>query len=459
MPSNEPLSAMTDLSNQSIADSQLTKNISPKTLIISDHTTEQNSREHSSSGRMLYPILEPIQMREPSNHSDSNLDNISISSNEDVNDERLYRRELPMAEWPICERRRIAHLARFINFDSTRLGALIKKNLTVMRGNCRRIIIFYFLFPALQIFLVCSLFGRPIEKIPVSVPRLQGNQSGSDDLFVQTFVRNFLKLPVFAPSFENSVEDSIEQVRSGRAWMSIVPWSKVMHNTASSNQSSLMKSPSLCTYFTRQLNQTVETGLKVADLPTVRVFVDNSNYVITHKIFYSFIKSMRRFFTSTEIDGLFAECPEVGLTLKNRVGVDVSEVIYGSTKFQFLEFLMPGFLVAIIFSYSIVLTAFLFIREIIAGQQERCLITGTSGIEILIAHLISQLQVFFLQQVILLAIVLNLFGLPSRGSLYALWGLISLLGLLGIVTGLFIAVICPTPIGAVIFTWSKNLFF
>lgn len=135
---------------------------------------------------------------------------------------------------------------------------------------------------------------------------------------------------------------------------------------------------------------------------------------------------------------------------------EVTEVIYGSTRFRFLEFLLPGFLCAIVFSYALVLSAYLFIREAVAGLQERCLATGTSGIELLAAHYISQTALYLVQQALILLIVFRLFGLPSRGPLYAAWLLIFLQGLQGISFGLFIAVICPKPIAAAMITSGKE---
>lgn len=136
----------------------------------------------------------------------------------------------------------------------------------------------------------------------------------------------------------------------------------------------------------------------------------------------------------------------------------MTEVLYGSTRFRFLEFLLPGFLCAIVFSYALVLSAYLFIKEHIGGLQERCLATGTSGIELLASHYISQTALYVVQEALILLIVFRLFGLPSQGPLYALWLLVFLQGLTGISFGLFIAVICPKPIAAAMITSGKIFF-
>ena len=110
------------------------------------------------------------------------------------------------------------------------------------------------------------------------------------------------------------------------------------------------------------------------------------------------------------------------------------------------------------FMYSLVLTAYLFIKEHIVGLQERCLATGTSGVEVLAAHFISQTGLYFLQQTLILLIVFRLFGLPSKGPLYFLWLLIFLQGLTGIAFGLFIAIICPKPMNAALLTSGVIVF-
>ncbi|KAH9393453.1 hypothetical protein TYRP_021792 [Tyrophagus putrescentiae] len=395
-----------------------------------------------------------------------------------------------MAEWPICERRRTAYLSRFINLDLKRLLALVLKNLATMRGQAPAIALFYFLFPALQIVFMCIVFGRTVRQLPVAVPAdiafASSSSSSSGDNFGPTFVHGFLDEHIFAPAYVARLSDAVGAVVRGKAVAALVPWT-IKTSSSSSSPSFSSQNGSLDSFSSSSSSSSSQQNSQVLNCnfstssddhhdnppppspPTpfgVKLYLDQSNYVISQTMFYAFISSMRRFVRS-ESSRLIGEaiwrqnCPQSSSISSSfnpwwfwnhSAPFEVTEVIYGSTRFRFLEFLLPGFLCAIVFSYALVLSAYLFIREAVAGLQERCLATGTSGIELLAAHYISQTALYLVQQALILLIVFRLFGLPSRGPLYAAWLLIFLQGLQGISFGLFIAVICPKPIAAAMIT-------
>ncbi|CAG2122970.1 unnamed protein product, partial [Medioppia subpectinata] len=74
---------------------------------------------------------------------------------------------LPMAEWPLCERRLCAINNAIINFNFLRFFASIKKNLFVIRGNLA-LMLFFFIFPSLQMVLFCSSIGRQVRQLPIA---------------------------------------------------------------------------------------------------------------------------------------------------------------------------------------------------------------------------------------------------------------------------------------------------
>lgn len=410
-------------------------------------------------------------------------------------------KQLPMAEWPICERRRTAYISQFIHLDPHRLSALICKNFQVMRGNLWPLFIFYFLFPALQALLVCFVFSRPVHDLPLAIPVDLVNENGNP--FIHEYVEKFVDRNVFKINFVPTTNDSIAQIRQGRAWATLTPptsfmdigrtswlaknlaqkFHMVYHNrnitpnafASSQSQSSFLSASmdgggsmvshypnsSLCSYFANQQFNPNSRSARHNQNATfgIGIQMDNSNYVITQQIFHSFIRSMSAYMASPQLEHHFKPCPHLAPAVQNQVLIKLNEVVYGSTDFQFLQFLLPGYLVAIFFTYALVLTAYSFVREDVRGLRERTLSTGTSGFEILVAHFVSQSKLFLAQEIMVLFIVFNIFGLPFRGHLMALWMLILLQGLVGICFGLFAAVIAPNPRGAALFTSGRSSFW
>ncbi len=224
---------------------------------------------------------------------------------------------LPMAEWPICERRRTAYLSRFINLDLKRLLALVLKNLATMRGQAPAIALFYFLFPALQIVFMCIVFGRTVRQLPVAVPAdiaFASSSSSSGDNFGPTFVHGFLDEHIFAPAYVARLSDAVGAVVRGKAVAALVPWT--IKTTSSSSSSFSSQNGSLDSFSSSSsssssqqnsvLNCNFSTGTTHDNPPPsspptpfgVKLYLDQSNYVISQTMFYAFISSMRRFVRS-----------------------------------------------------------------------------------------------------------------------------------------------------------------
>ncbi len=234
---------------------------------------------------------------------------------------------LPMAEWPICERRRTAYLSRFINLDLKRLLALVLKNLATMRGQAPAIALFYFLFPALQIVFMCIVFGRTVRQLPVAVPAdiafASSSAAGSADNFGPTFVHGFLDEHIFAPAYVARLSDAVGAVVRGKAVAALVPWTIKTSSSSSSSSSFSSQNGSLDSFSSslssssssQQNSQVLNCNFSTSndgdhhhhDIPPpsspptpfgVKLYLDQSNYVISQTMFYAFISSMRRFVRS-----------------------------------------------------------------------------------------------------------------------------------------------------------------
>lgn len=355
------------------------------------------------------------------------------------------RLPLPMAEWPIPKRRRTEFISQTFNFK--RLNSLILKNFAIIRGHLLPIAMFYFVFPMLQITMFLFIFGRSnLHDIPVmiQIPENDPNNRISkliqfaidQKVFQQQMIKNF----------------SLDQIYLGQSWAAIVPWSlEEMMNKSSQK------------YMINNNNDDCQKWLIHAQsihspMFGLRLYMDYSNYFLSHMILLTLIESMNNLLSNDyQLRQLFPEhCSELYLSMKKQLPIDIEEVLYGSLNFRYPEYLLPGCFISIIYVHAVILTAYLFFKEQIAGQQERCLTAGVSGIEIIISHLISQTVLFIMQEIILVLIMFKMIGFPSRSML--IWILIFMQGLKGIATGLFISVVCPRPLMASLIT-SGNYFY
>ena len=142
-----------------------------------------------------------------SEFSDNNNNNL-------IYDDIECQTSLPMAEWPLCERRLTAIDNQLIAFNSLRFLASIKKNIFVMRGN-PVLMLFFFLFPSIQMVLFSLSIGQPVRHIPIAI--FNGDQTGqlSRQLFA-SLDNNLIKQHNF-----QTLNSSIEAVVRGQVWAAI----------------------------------------------------------------------------------------------------------------------------------------------------------------------------------------------------------------------------------------------
>ena len=178
----------------------------------------------------------------------------------------------------------------------------------------------------------------------------------------------------------------------------------------------------------------------------VKLYIDLSNAVIGQQFIYSVIKSMKKFLVSLS-DKHF---------VKYSNPLFVKKLIYGSESPTFMEFLAPGYIIAIIFISPMLLTAYLLIKDQMNGLLERCLSTGTSGFEVMASHLITQSIVLVFQELFVLTVTLIMTGIPMRTPVMPLLLMVYLQGVVGISFGLLISAICPNAITAILLTSGQN---
>lgn len=113
--------------------------------------------------------------------------------------------------------------------------------------------------------------------------------------------------------------------------------------------------------------------------------------------------------------------------------------VYGSQNTDFTTFVTPGAVLSITFYLAVGLTALSFVLERKEGLLDRCWVAGVSSLEMMLAHLFSQLLVISVQIFLLLIFILLVFKIPNEGSLILIIILIVLQGITGISFGLVIS--------------------
>ncbi|OTF73353.1 ABC transporter-like protein [Euroglyphus maynei] len=439
------------------------------------HGQQQEQQYDGSGSDITATITYPMD-----NHHDHHKNKNAIHSDDgddcysgdsmDVEDLQRSSLPLPMAQWPIAERRRTAFISHLFNFDFKRLYSLVLKNYFLIIGNIHLIISFYFIFPAMQIILICFLSTRPLTSIHNLPVTIVTQPQDLNNPRIERLIRYTIDRSIFNPEIiVGDVKESIKRIRRGQTLAVIVPWlieQTVPDFTNSSQYNDRTRdenNPVDDDYnYCEELIYNWRMGYN-ATMFGLRLHLDGSNFFINYLINFTLAESMERLLTNDErMQELMPfDCPQIYHTMKqNNIPVSLeilnslsrSSTTYENVRFRFIEFILPGTLLAIVFAYALVLTSYLFIKEQMTGLQERCLTAGASGIEILISHMISQSALLFLQELLLIFIMKNLFGIPRLSiRWYGPWSLISMLGFMGIVAGLFVGVICPRPSSAAFF--------
>jgi hypothetical protein len=355
------------------------------------------------------------------------------------------RSTLQMAEWPLCEPRLSKINDELINFKAVRFFSFIKKNLYIMRGNLV-LMLFFFIFPSLQLILFCSSFGKEVRHIPVAV----FNPEKSEHLS-RTFLRS-LDTNMIEQYKYPTLDSAIEAVKSGQAWTAIAfssNYSKLIkmiyisgRNLSVVNLFSRKKF--LKKFFNKFYTQILLNHFQSQEEnnSSVKLYIDLSNAVIGQQLIYSIIRSLKDFLSMISNKYL----------AKYSSPIVVEQVIYGSKSPTFMEFLAPGYIVAIVFLSSMLLTAYLLIKDQLNGLLERCLSTGASGLEVFLSHFITQLKLLIFQELLVLTVAFVIFKIPVRGPICPLLAIVFMQGVVGISFGLLISAICPNASSAVLLT-------
>lgn len=459
-----------------------------------NHQQQQEQHFDGSGSDITATVANSVDNNKDKNtiHSYDGDDSNYSGDSMDVEDLQRTSLPLPMAQWPIAERRRTAYISHLFNFDFKRLYSLVLKNYFVIIGNIHLIILFYFIFPAMQIILVCFLSSRPftsINNLPVTIVIAQSHDVNNPR--IERLIRYTIDRSIFKPEIiVGDINESIKRIRRGETLAVIVPWlieQTVIDfkNSSQNNDRTRDENSGGNNYnhdnddeeeednftYCQKLIYNWRMGFN-STMFGLRLHLDGSNFFINYLINFTLADSMQQLLTNDERmhELMPFDCPQIYHSMKQNhipISLDIPNFLSRSSpptniknlRLRFIEFILPGTILAIVFAYALVLTSYLFIKEQMAGLQERCLTAGASGIEILISHMISQSVLFFLQELLLIFLMKNMFGIPQRSiRWYGPGSLIWMLGFMGIVAGLFVGVICPRPRSAAFFISGMSRF-
>ncbi|XP_032882317.1 ABC transporter G family member 20-like [Amblyraja radiata] len=119
--------------------------------------------------------------------------------------------------------------------------------------------------------------------------------------------------------------------------------------------------------------------------------------------------------------------------------VKIEKPIYGHKHSNFTIFIAPGAILSITFFLALGLTTLSFVIERREGLMDRGWVAGISSLEVMLAHILSQLVTMTVQIILLLIFTFLVFKIPNEGSLLLVAILILLQGITGISLGLVIS--------------------
>lgn len=263
---------------------------------------------------------------------------------------------------------------------------------------------FQFLLPVIQVSLICLCVGGDPKGIQVAVVNNETSSSAYSRSLLSFLDNSSVhQIPL-------SHEDAFEGIYNGEYW-GVIGFGK-----------------NFTSYLTKRMIQR-QVSREVVDGGSVHVWLDLTNRQIAimlqkklHDAFQAFVENK-----------LGSMSYLVALPIK------FEEPIYGDFNTDFTTFVTPGAVLSITFYLALGLTALSFVLERKEGLLDRCWVAGVSSVEMMLAHLFSQLFVISVQIILLLLFILLVFKNPNEGSLVLIIILIVLQGITGISFGLVIS--------------------
>lgn len=283
------------------------------------------------------------------------------------------------------------------------IAALIVKTLVRMKRTPGSLC-FQFLLPVIQISLICLCIGGDPQGIQVAVVNNETSLSSYSHSLL-SFLDNSSVVQVHL-----SHSEAFEGIYNGEYW-GVISFGQ-----------------NFTSYLTKRVLQR-HVSREVIDGGSVHVWLDYTN----RQIALMLQKKMHDAFQGFVDNKLGSMSYQVAPPIK------FEKPVYGSQNTDFTTFVTPGAVLSITFYLAVGLTALSFVLERKEGLLDRCWVAGVSSLEMMLAHLFSQLLVISVQIFLLLIFILLVFKIPNEGSLILIIILIVLQGITGISFGLVIS--------------------
>ncbi|CAG0896399.1 unnamed protein product, partial [Cyprideis torosa] len=299
------------------------------------------------------------------------------------------------------------------------LHATLVKNFLTMFRNLMALI-FEIILPPIQISLFCMAMSGHPRDVPVGIINHEAVNDtftcGVNDDFSCMFL-NRLDKEMIKQVHYKSLDEAERDVLDGKSWGTIeIP--KLF------TQSTIDRFLSVTEADNATIDgSTIEVRLDMASQPVSLTLQDN-----IYRSFQLFLKDVMDIY---ELDHRLADLP-----------IQVGKPYFGHNEISFAEYVAPGTLVVIFYFMAVGLTALGFVLEKRQGLIERAYVAGVTGMEILLAYLVTHLYVLILQVAMTLVFLLVVFEIPNQGSLFLLIVISLIQGLSGMTFGLVISALC-----------------
>ncbi|RZF47268.1 hypothetical protein LSTR_LSTR004977 [Laodelphax striatellus] len=121
------------------------------------------------------------------------------------------------------------------------------------------------------------------------------------------------------------------------------------------------------------------------------------------------------------------------------IPVHFENPVFGPVTPNFTDFAAPGVMLTIIFFLAVALTSGAMLIERNEGMLERGLVSGITGVEILLAHVITQFVVMVGQSIMVVMFALFVFNITNKGEIIWILLLVILDGMCGMTFGFVVS--------------------
>ncbi|KAH7639484.1 abc transporter sub-family a-like protein 16 [Dermatophagoides farinae] len=390
---------------------------------------ESNDNHHESSENSSDGSIEQIEMSQIPRDMNNNNNNSQTSQEFKATDDTLISPILPTP--PIHPNAPQANMDGATNtklpwLDYSRLHALLAKNYLLYRRNPVSIILMN-IIPLVQVTLFCVTFARNPENIPVAVVNHENRTQSLSNLFIDQLDQQSLSLHYF-----DNLDDAIKSV----------------HDLQTRN---VITFPSnFSRFFRKRFLKPEQITDEIIEQSRISLYPDT-----THAVFYLYtyqkvLEGFEKFLTtvgkSMGFNPNFFGSPVV-----------LTETMYGQNSLQYLEFVTPGMIIAVVHGLSMLIGSFTIIRERFDGHLERGFVAGIRTTEILLSHIIFYLVPLFTQVVLVLFLTFYIFDSQSLGSLWEVFLMTFVMASQGLIFGITMSITCQSQVASLLMVFIMEM--